>query len=235
MIRFINYNKGTLTTAQTIYVPSVSCQAGDLILVHLACMTNFNVVAWPDGFSLVKAYNNSSPAFGHFLFAKIATSSEPSSYRFDLEAAHSIIYRVYIFRGEDQSQPLYNIYETNGTGQTISLSGINLQQGTMVLAIITRVKTTVLSSSDNWTNIAADYQISCWTQIFGGASTTENPVLFSDTSSDDSWSAWLFELKDAQPIIYDTIFVDWLLTDEPGSKLWVKINGEWKPAKVTII
>jgi hypothetical protein len=219
-----------------ITIPIPASQPGDLILIHLTRAADFNVVNWPSGFSLVKSYKKTtSPYLSHYLFAKIAGSSEPTSFAFNLDNYLTITYHSIIAHGVDQNQQVLSLTEYNGTGATASLDGINLQQGSLVMALVGRTGSGSFSSSDGWFVICGDYNGSAFYQIFGGASQTENPIVFYSGDNNDNWSFWLIELKDANPIIDNTIFINWLLSDLPGSKLWVKINGEWKPAGVTII
>ena len=235
MIRIIDYRAST-SNGQQIYVPIPSYQAGDLIFIHIIGRVNFDVIQYPSGFSLVKSYKkNTYPYLSHYLFAKIAGSSEPSSYEFDFNVNPSAAYRSISIRGVDQNQQILSLTEYNGSGATASLNGINLQQGSLVMSFSGRTGQGSFSSSDGWPVICGDYNGSAFYQIFGGASQTENPIVFYSGDNNDNWSFWLLELKDANPIMTNTIFINWLLTDEPGSKLWVKINGEWKPAKITII
>jgi hypothetical protein len=241
MIIIASYSSGSATSQNgspyAITIPVPASQPGDLILIHLITRAaDFDVVNYPSGFSLVKSYKKTtSPYLSHYLFAKIAGSSEPTSFVFNLNNYFTIAYRSIIARGVDQSQQVLSLTEYNGSGATASLNKINLQQGSLVLAFVGRTGQNSFSSSDGWFVICGDYNGSAFYQIFGGASQTENPIVFYSGDNNDNWSFWLIELKDANPIICDTIFINWLLTDEPGSRLWVKINGEWKPAKVTII
>jgi len=235
MIKVID-SKASTTNGQQIYVLIPSYQAGDLILIHIIGRVDFNVVNYPSNFSLIKSYKKTTyPYLSHYLFAKIAGSSEPGSYEFDFNINPSVAYRCISIRGVDQNQQILSLTEYNGSGATASLDRINLQQGSLVLAFVGRTGQNSFSSSDGWPVICGDYNGSAFYQIFGGASQTENPIVFYSGDNNDNWSFWLIELKDANPIIYDTIFLNWLLSDKPGSNLWVKINGEWKPAKVTII
>ena len=223
--------------SHAISVPVPASQAGDLILINFTQGFNFDVVNWPSGFSLIKSYKRANPYFSNFLFAKLAGSSEPTTFVFNLGADATITYRSIIVRGVNSNQPILSITERLGSGATISVEGINLQQGSLVMAFIGRYSNSGGTNyPDNWTFISSGYNGMAFYQIFGGASQTENPIiLYYSGDNNDYWQVWLVELGDANPIIYNTIFINWLLTDEPGSKLWVKINGEWKPAKVTII
>jgi len=241
MIIYKTYKYGTVNSATvppyTVTIPNVICAAGDLIFVRFFLLGTFDVIGWPSGFTLVKSYHdNNIPVYTHYLFAKIAGSSEPTEYTFTLDRwVSSLTYHVVNFAGVNQNQPIFGIVEYIGTGGTASLSGVNLQQGSIVVAIAALTGSGYFNSSDNWPAIYTYPAGGIFYQIFGGASQTENPIVFNTGYTDNKWNFWLIELKDANPIIYDTIFVNWLLTDEPGSKLWVKINGEWKPAKITII
>ena len=232
MITFVTSRGGSLASPYTI--PSVACQAGDLILIHFEAYTNIGVTSYPAGFFLVMGYNSSN--ISHYLYAKIATSSEPSGYTFEINPGGTIYYEIFCFRGVDQNNPIISTRRDSGYGSIINISKLSLSQGTMVMVFFAKSKVGgIITSLNNWIINWSDGYRSVYRQVYGGATETENPMAFSNSASDEYWDCFLIELKDANPIIYDTIFINWLLTDEPGSRLWVKINGEWKPAKVTII
>jgi hypothetical protein len=231
MITFISSTGGSKVSPYTI--PSVACQAGDLILIHFEAYTNIGVTSYPSGFFLILGYNSSN--ISHYLYGKIATSSEPSGYTFEINPATTIYYEIFCFRGVDQNNPIVSTRRDSGYGSTINLSKLSLSQGTMVMAFFAKSKIGgTITSLNNWVSNWSDGYRSVYRQVYGGATETENPIAFSNSASDEYWDCFLIELKDANPFL-DMIFINWLLTDEPGSKLWVKINGEWKPAKITII
>ena len=216
----------------TLSIPSLSPQKGDLVLISLRVAANVNISS--TDFAEVGSYHRTdSPYLTHYLFAKVAGDSEPSYYYFTISNYVQTCYTTKLFRGVDSAQPIISVTQTTCNGTYASVSGLSLQQGSMVIAAIATTTGSV-SSSDNWQGGSSNTYNQIFWQIFGGASQTENPILFS-SPYDNYWSIITAELKDANPVIADTIFVNWLLTDESGPKLWVKINGEWKPAKVTII
>jgi len=216
----------------TLAIPSLSPQKGDLVLISLLVAANVNISS--TDFTEIGSYHRTdSPYLTHYLFAKVAGESEPSYYYFIISSYVQTVYTTKIFRGVDQNYPIISTRQDSCSGTYASISGLSLQQGSMVIAAVA-VTTGNVSSSDNWQGASSNTNNQIFWQIFGGASQTENPILFSSPYN-NFWSIITAELKDANPVITNTVFIDWLLTDEPGSRLWVKINGEWKPAKATII
>jgi hypothetical protein len=215
----------------TLVIPSLSPQKGDLVLISLRVDSNVNISS-TDFIEIGSYHRTDSPYLTHYLFAKVAGDSDPN-YHFIISSYVQTCYTTKIFRGADQNYPIISARQDSCSGTYASISGLNLQQGSMVIAAVATTAGSV-SSSDNWQGASTYTYNQIFWQIFGGASQTENPILFS-SPYDNYWSIITAELKDANPVITNTIFINWLLTDEPGSKLWVKINGEWKPAKVTII
>jgi hypothetical protein len=233
MILAIDWANGN-TTGSFVDVTRPSYQSGDLFLLHIGSPSNINVNSMPNGWSLLDQYKISG--LSSFLFAKIAGSSEPTSYTFSFNGSGALSYRIIGFRGINNSQPIINITDYSGSGSPISLNKISLQQGTIVVAVSGHTSSAYsMNSSDNWKGGLPGYYGNIFYQYFAGASETENHIVFTNGDPNIYWNFWLIELNDATPYLDGELFTTWLTTDEPGSKLWVKISGEWKPAKVTII
>jgi len=232
MILVTDWAKGD-TSGSFVIVTRPSYQPGDLFLLHIGSPADVSVDSMPIGWSLLKQYKRSG--LSSFLFAKIAGPSEPTSYTFYFNGSGYLYYRIIGFRGINNSQPIISITDYSGSGSPISLNKISLQQGTIVVAVCGHTSDVQMQSSDQWKLVVSAYYGDIFYQYFAGAPETENPIVFTNTDPNVNWNFWLIELNDATPYLDGELFTTWLTTDEPGSKLWVKINGEWKPAKITII
>lgn len=200
-ISFQSLANGQNNDANTLDIGApAGIAAGDVLVAQVTIEKGSDItITPPAGWVLVRRTNRGSD-IGQAIYYKVATASEPASYRWNFSQSNKAAGGILRYTGVDSGDPIIDSSGRVGDGNTLTGDSVASEPGAMLLALFgLKKKDTTMSTPAGMTHRYLfqnpnDVRIKAADEL-GPANPTGNRV--SSAGEGDKWVAQLVTLREA--------------------------------------